>query len=159
MKMRATQILPWAYKACQISAMSLYSLSAELLEKLSMSVVATMVGYDPRLVKLYPKDFLARYNRITVDLKNLSEHSFDLIFVTVHREGSKIGDDNYYVVPLHVPELTAHSKCRCDFLSFDSFNLPFKNIRINLTTSAESSKRQVSRAYVERSRDLTKIIE
>jgi len=61
-------------------------------------------------------------------------------------------------VPINVPELGGRARCRYAFLSFDSFNLRFESIRINLTTAQEYGQRRLSKAHLERSRDLTQFI-
>jgi hypothetical protein len=132
--------------------------SPSQLEELRQAVSVALVGYDRNLERLYPADVLTRYNRITADFHNQSASSVAMLFVTVHRDGSKIGAANFYTVPISVPELTAGSTCRYEFLSFDSFNLPFDGIRINLTTPHEYEQRRLSKQYLERASDLTKYV-
>jgi hypothetical protein len=138
--------------------MSSHEPSSSQLEELSKAVSVTLAGYDGNLVRLYPADVLPRYNRITADFHNQSSSSIAMLFVTIHRDGSKIGAENFYTVPLSVPELSVGNTCRYEFLSFDSFNLPFSGIRINLTTPQEYEKRRLAKKYLERAPDLTKYI-
>ncbi|MGB8296843.1 MAG: hypothetical protein WCG85_15550 [Polyangia bacterium] len=138
--------------------MSKHEPSASQLEKFIALVGVELVSFDPGLVRLYPNDSLPRYNRIVADFDNRSSDPFGLLFVTVHRDGSSLGPENFYTVPVNVPELGGHARCRYAFLSFDSFNLRFESIRINLTTVQEYGQRRLSNAYIERSRDLTQFI-
>jgi hypothetical protein len=138
--------------------MSSHEPSSSQLERLRESAAVTLVGFDRQLVRLYPDDFLPRYNRITMEFHNKSDSSIPMLFVTVHRDGSKIGANNFYAVPLHVPELAGHRTCRYEFLSFDSFNEPFENIRVNLTTPQEYEKRRLAKKYLERAPDLTRFV-
>ena len=138
--------------------MSSHEPSPSQLEKLCESVTATFVGFDRELVRLHPDDVLPRYNRITAEFHNKSDSLIATLFVTVHRGGSKIGADNFYTVPLHVPELAPGRTCRYEFLSFDSFNERFDSIRINLTTPQEYEKRRLAKKYLERASDLTKYV-
>ena len=138
--------------------MSSHEPSPEHLERLHESILITLVDYDRQLVRLYPDNFLPRYNRITVEFRNQSDSYTTMLFVTVHRDGSTIGVDNFYTVPLHVPELTARCACRYKFLSFDSFNKPFKSIRANLNTPQEYDKRRLAKKYLERAPDLTHFV-
>ncbi|HEV7924272.1 MAG TPA: hypothetical protein VGR14_02885 [Verrucomicrobiae bacterium] len=138
--------------------MSSHEPSPSQLERLRESVTVTLVGFDRTLARLYPDDLLRRYNRVEVELHNRSDNSITMLFVTVHRDGSKIGADNFYTVPLHVPELAAHRACRYEFLSFDSFNEPFERIRASLTTPQEYAKRRLAKKYLERAPDLIKFV-
>jgi hypothetical protein len=141
-----------------VKTMSSHEPWVSQLEGLRGSVSITLVHFDKELVRLYPDDFLARYNRITVELHNRSDSSIAMLFATVHRDGSRIGEDNFYTVPLHVPELVGHSACRYEFLSFDSFNLSFESVRVNLTTPDEYTKRRLAKKYLERAPDLTHFV-
>jgi hypothetical protein len=136
--------------------MSSHEPSPSHLEELRKAVSVTLFSYDRNFVRLYPADVLPRYNRITADFHNQSSSSIAKLFVTIHRDGSKIGAENFYTVPLCVPELSVGSTCRYEFLSFDSFNLPFDGIRINLTTPQEYEKRRLAKKYIERAIDLTR---
>ena len=132
--------------------------SPSQLEKLREPATLTLAHFDKKLVRLYPDDFLPRYNRITVEVCNKADSTIAMLFITVHRDGSKIAAENYYTVPLHVPELVGHTACRYEFLSFDSFNLPFESVRVNLTTSDEYAERRLAKKYLERAIDLTQFV-
>jgi hypothetical protein len=128
--------------------------SAELLG-LQEQVLVTLVGYETELVRLQKSDFLPRYHRLTVDFHNRSESTFDRIFVTVHRNGSTLAAKNFYTVPLHLSELKPHTRCRYSILSFDSFNLPFSSVQVNITTPEEYAQRRLSPEYMKRAPQLT----
>jgi hypothetical protein len=128
------------------------------LEELRQSVSVALVEFERRLVRLYADDFLPRYNQITAEFKNLTESPIATLFLTVHRDGSKLGAENFYTVPIHVPELVGRATCRYEFLSFDSFNLPFESVRINLATPEEYAKRRLAKKYLERAPDLTHFV-
>ena len=132
--------------------------SAELIA-LSEGLSVAFLSYDPKLVRLDAIELLARYNRITLDFHNHSDTTPDRVFITVHRDGSKIGADNFYTIPLHLPELLPHTVCRYAVLSFDSFNEPFQSIRVNLTTPEEYPKRRLARNYLERAHYLATFLE
>lgn len=132
--------------------------SASQLDGLRERVSITLIHFDKKLARLYPDDFLPRYNRITVDVRNQSDTPIVTLFVTIHRDGSRIGSDNFYTVPLHVPELVGNSGCRYEFLSFDSFNLSFECVRVNLTTPDEYANRRLAKKYLERAPDLTHFV-
>jgi len=138
--------------------MSSHEPSPSQLEQLRESVAVALVRFDRELARLYPDDFLPRYNRITAEFQNRSDTPIARLFITVHRDGSKIGAENFYTVPVHVPELAAGRTCRYEFLSFDSFNERFDGIRINLTTPQEYEKRRLAKKYLERASDLTKYV-
>jgi hypothetical protein len=138
--------------------MSSHEPSSSQLEQLRESITITLVNYDRQFVRLYPDDLLPRYNRITVEFHNQSGSDLTMLFVTVHRDGSTIGIDNFYTVPLHVPQLAAHCAGRYEFLSFDSFNKPFESIRANLTTPQEYDKRRLAKKYLQRAPDLTHFV-
>jgi hypothetical protein len=139
--------------------MSSHEPSPSDLEQMFESVSVKLIGFDRELVRLYPSDFLPRYNRITIELQNRTKASIVKLFLTVHRDGSEIGEKNFYTVPLHVPELVARATLRYEFLSFDSFNKSFKTIRINLTTPQEYEERRLAKKYLERAADLTKMVQ
>ena len=128
------------------------------MEELAQSVTVKLVGFDRQLERLYPNDFLPRYHRITVEFQNRSDSAIEMLFITVHRCGSKLGIENFYTVPLHVPELTVGRTARYEFLSFDSFNLPFDNVVINMTSPQEYEKRRLAKKYLEKAPDLMRFI-
>src|SRR6516225_7013218 len=122
--------------------------SPDVLAQLCGAISVTLVGYTKELVRLHPDELLPRYNRVTADFYNKSASPAASIFVTISRDGSKIGGENFYTIPLNTPELGAGDKCRYELLSFDSFNLPFESIRINMTTPEEYVKRRLSKKYI-----------
>jgi hypothetical protein len=63
--------------------------SAELIA-LSKGISVAFLSYDSKLVRLDSTELLARYNRITLDFHNHSDTTPDRVFITVHREGSKV---------------------------------------------------------------------
>ena len=132
--------------------MSKHEPSTSQLEKLIALVGVKLVSFDRGLVRLYPNDLLPRYNWIVADFDNRSPDPFGLLFVTVHRDGSSFGPENFYTVPVNVPELGGHARGRYAFLSFDSFNLRFESIRINLTTAQEYGHRPGQRVWMIRTK-------
>jgi hypothetical protein len=147
-----------AFYVRQQAPMTLHEPSPSRLEELREAIAVTLVSFDRKLERLYPADMLPRYNRITVDFHNRSAGPIAILLVTVHRDGSKLGAENFYTEPFSVPELADGSTCRYEFLSFDAFNLPFDSIRINLTTPQEYEKRQLGKKYIEKAPILTKYV-
>lgn len=127
--------------------------SAELRE-LTQRLAVEILECDRQLMRLDKDEFLPRYNRLLLVFHNHSDAVPKRVFITVHRDGSRIGPENYYTIPLCLPELQPHTSCRYAVLAFDSFNLPFTAVRTNLTTPEEYAGRRLATKYIERAHRL-----
>ena len=130
---------------------------AELLA-LQEHLSVALLGYDTELVRLYRSDFLPRHHRLTLDFHNRSAQPFERVFITVHRDGSKYGSENFETIPLSLPELLPRTQCRYAVLSFDAFNRPFSSMRVNLTTPAECARRRPAPRYMQRAHPHAKFL-
>ena len=124
----------------------------EMLHAASDAHRVELVSYNRTLEKLEPKDFLRRYNRLRIKVQRLSDYPNSLIYLTVRRHRSKIGAENFYTVPFFVEDLRINAIAEYDLLSFDSFNLPFDSISIEMCDFKDYQKRRISKLHLERAR-------
>lgn len=115
-----------------------------------------MINWKKELEK--ESDLICRFNRININIKTNEYAIEDFILITVRRTNSKIRIDNFYTVPIYVPELKITDFGKYTFLSFDSFNLPFDDLMIEITKIEDYKKREISDRYLERSKKYTKKI-
>jgi len=111
-----------------------------------------LVSFSHTLEKLEPNDFLPRYNRVSFKIRCRSAYHHRPLFLTVRRHGSKIGADNFYTVPFFAGDIPLGSEIEYGLLSFDSFNLPFESISIEMCKPEDYAKRRVSSQHIERAR-------
>ena len=71
--------------------------SSEDLERAGEAFQLEFVCFGRQLERLEPNDFLPRYNRLRFKLSCRSQYNARPLFVTVRRNGSKIGADNYWI--------------------------------------------------------------
>lgn len=117
-----------------------------------------LVEFDRGLVRLNESDFLPRYNRVRVRLRSTTTPPSTTLYVTVRRHDTSIGSENFYTVPIYCPELKTQCECVYDIYSFDSFNLPFEGLSVNMTDPEEYRQRRLAKAYIERAQELTTLI-
>jgi len=109
-----------------------------------------LVSFSPTLEKLKPTDYLPRYNRVNVTIRCRRAYSSRPLFVTVRRHGSTVGPENYYTVPFFAGEMAVGEQHRYEILSFDSFNLPFESVTVEMCRPEDYSRRRVSSAHIDR---------
>jgi hypothetical protein len=111
-----------------------------------------LISFSRELEKLEPSDFLPRHNRIKLKIRCRAIFDSRPLFVTVRRHGSKIGADNFYTVPFFAGDISVGAEAEYELLSFDSFNLPFESISVEIAQSDDYLKRRVSLKHIERAR-------
>ena len=109
-----------------------------------------LVSFRPELEKLDASDFLPRYHRVKFKIRCLASYNRRPIFLTVRRGGSKIGAENFYTVPFFAEDLPVGAEATYDLLSFDSFNVPFESMTVEMCGPEDYQKRRVSPAHIER---------
>lgn len=105
-------------------------------------VEISLVSFDTELEKLDKDDFLPRYNRLVVTIKNNSSDTIDDLVLTVTRTGSKIGADNFDTVPMRAYDLKPGQKGKYELMVFDPFNKTFSDIEVRLSTADDLEKRK-----------------
>lgn len=127
--------------------------SAEALCIAQKAFDVVLVSFDRKLVKLDPKEFLLRYNRLRINLSCRVPHTERPVFLTVRRHGSKIGKENFYTVPFVPEPISVGEKVAYDLLSFDSFAVLFESITVEMCRPEDYEKRRVSAEHVSRAKN------
>jgi hypothetical protein len=109
-----------------------------------------LVSFSRTLEKLEPTDYLPRYNRLILRIQCCGAYSPRPLFVTVRRHGSTLGSENYYTVPFFAGKMAAGERRQYELLSFDSFNLSFESVTVEMCRPEDYSKRRVSLAHIGR---------
>jgi hypothetical protein len=102
----------------------------------------TLNSFQKELAKLDPDDFLPRFNKIVLTIENESTRTIDDLLLTVTRTGSKIGPDNYDVVPIKAYQLKPRETGKYEIMVFDPFNEEFETMEVRLTTTEDCNKRK-----------------
>lgn len=105
-------------------------------------VEITLVSFDSELSKLNKDDFLPRYNRLVLTVKNNSSETINDLILTVTRTGSKIETDNFDTVPMKTYDLKPGQKGKYELMVFDPFNESFNDIELRLSTVDDWEKRK-----------------
>ena len=105
-------------------------------------VEISLVSFDNELKKLDKSDFLPRYNRLILTIKNNSNDSIDDLILTVTRTGSKIGSDNFDTVPIKAYDLKPGQKGKYELMVFDPFNEKFEGIEVRIATVDDWEERK-----------------
>jgi hypothetical protein len=132
--------------------------SSEDLDRAGEAFQLEFVSFGGELERLEPNDFLPRYNRVRFKLRCRSHYNARPLFVTVRRHGSKIGAENYYTVPFYAEDMPVGAVREYELLSFDSFNLPFTSVSIEMCRPGDYMKRRVSLQHLERARKFASLI-
>ena|ERR1022692_260551 len=120
-----------------------YSPTEEELVQSAAAHRLKLVTFSLKLERLEPTDMLPRYNRCRVIVEKVAEFLPEIIFVTVRRQGSKLGSENFYTEPILIGSLKIGDKSQYDLLSFDAFAIPFNDIEITLCTFPDFQKRKI----------------
>lgn len=112
----------------------------------------TLVSFDRTPEKLEPSDFLPRYHRVKLRIRCRAAHTDRPLFITVRRGRSKIAGENFYTVPFFADELKIGAELEYELLSFDSFNLPFETMSVEMCRPEDYPKRRVSSQHIERAK-------
>ncbi|MGC3990225.1 MAG: hypothetical protein QM796_11195 [Chthoniobacteraceae bacterium] len=112
----------------------------------------TVLGFSRVLETLEPSEVLPRYNRIEFMIRCRAPYEPRPLFLTIRRHGSEIQADNFYTVPFFAAPLSVGAEAVYELLSFDSFNLRFENIAVEMCDPEDYAKRRVSVAHVERAK-------
>jgi hypothetical protein len=116
----------------------------------------TLVSFSRVLETLEPSDMLPRYNRVTFKIHCRAPYERRPLFLTVRRHGSEIGGDNFYTIPFFASPLSVGDKATYELLSFDSFNLRFDTMSVEMCDPEDYARRRVSAAHIERSKKFIK---
>jgi hypothetical protein len=116
----------------------------------------SLISFDRELKKLEASDFLPRYNRLTLTIKNGSPEIIDDLLLTVTRTGSKIGADNFDTVPMKTYDLKPGQTGRYELMVFDPFNEKFDGIEIRLSTEDDWKKRGKVEKWLSKSGQFSK---
>lgn len=130
----------------------------EDLERAGQAFQLELLSFMQELVRLEPSDQLPRYNRVRFNVRCRSPYGVRPLFVTVRRHGSKIGADNYYTVPFYAEDVPVGAVQEYDLLSFDSFNLAFTSMSIEMCRPDDYRNRRVSLQHLERARKFALLI-
>ncbi len=112
----------------------------------------TLLSFSRVLETLEPTDCLPRYNRVEFKIRCRGPYERRPLFLTVRRHGSQIRDDNFYTVPLFAEPLSVGDEAVYELLSFDSFNLRFDTMSVEMCDPEDYAKRRVSAAHIERAK-------
>ena len=132
--------------------------TSEDLEQAREAFEVQFVSFKRELEKLEPSDFLPRHNRVRFRIRCRSPYKARPLFVTVRRHGSKIGADNYYTVPFYAEDIPVGAVSEYELLSFDSFNLPFESLSVEMCQPDDYLERRVSLQHIERARKFASLI-
>jgi hypothetical protein len=132
--------------------------TSEDLEGAAQAFQLELVSFVRELVRLEPNDLLPRYNRVRFRVHCRSSYSARPLFVTVRRHGSKLGADNYYTVPFHAEAMPVGAMQEYELMSFDSFNLPFTSMSVEMCSPDDYRNRRVSLQHLERARKFASLI-
>jgi hypothetical protein len=116
----------------------------------------TLLSFSRVLETLEPSDSLPRYNRVEFKIRCRASYEHRPLFLTVRRHGSEIREDNFYRVPFFAAPLSVGDEEEYELLSFDSFNLRFETISIEMCDPEDYAKRRVSVAHIERAKKFAK---
>jgi hypothetical protein len=126
--------------------------TADQLVRARGAFEVSLLSFSRSLEKLDQSDFLPRYHRLALRIRCREAIDTRPLYLTVRRSGSKIAAENFYTVPFFADHLSEGSEADYDLLSFDSFNLPFESISVELCTSEDYLKRRVSPEHIERAK-------
>lgn len=70
------------------------------LNDFNSKIRVTLKSFDLQLTRLKVDDYLPRYNRIIVTIENYTSERVDDLLLTISRTGSKIGPDNFDILPI-----------------------------------------------------------
>jgi hypothetical protein len=116
----------------------------------------TLLGFSRVLETLEPTDVLPRYNRVEFKIHCRAPYERRPLFLTVRRHGSEIRGDNFYTIPFFVAHLSVGDEAVYELLSFDSFNLHFETMSVEMCDPEDYAKRRVSVAHIERAKKFAK---
>jgi hypothetical protein len=126
--------------------------AAEELALAHRAYDVALVSFNREPEKLESSELLPRYNRVKLKIRCRSTYSRRPLFLTVRRHGSKIGTENFYTVPFFAGDISAGTEAEYELLSFDSFNLPFAEISVEMCQPDDYLKRRVSLMHIERAK-------
>src|SRR5215468_4442496 len=106
--------------------------SADTLRSACDAYEVHLLSFNRELVKLEPKDFLPRYNRLRFTIRCRAPFTERPLFLTVRRRGSKLGAENFYTVPFFAGEISVGTEAEYELLSFDSFAVPFESMSVEM---------------------------
>lgn len=124
----------------------------DFLVEAAAAFTLELLEFDPVARKLDPDDFLARYHAVRFRIRCRKSCDRRPLFPNVRRHGSKIAAANFYTVPFHAEVMVPGDSALYELLSFDSFNLPFRSLSIELCAPEDYRLRRVSAKHVERAR-------
>ncbi len=129
--------------------------SAEQLASAHRAFGVALISFGPDLERLEPGEFLPRYHRLKFKVLCRSAYAPRPLYLTVRRVGSRIDADNFYTVPFFAEEMPVGAEAEYELLSFDSFNLPFQSISVELCRHEDYLRRRVSPKHIERAKMFT----
>ena len=131
-------------------ALEAHEPKAEELAFAHQAFDVALISFGRELERLEPGEFLPRYHRLKFKIRCRAAYAPRPLYLTVRRGGSKIGQENFYTVPFFAEEMSAGGEAEYELLSFDSFNLPFESVSLELCRHEDYLKRRVSPKHIER---------
>ncbi len=128
------------------------------LNEFFKKVKVTVLSFNRKLVKLYPNEFPPRYNKITISIDNQTDSIIEDLLLTIIRTGSKIGEDNFDILPIKTYGLKSNQKAKYEIKAFDPFNEKFDKIQIRLSTIDDWNERKKSDSLIKRAEEFSKRI-
>ncbi|MBC3542235.1 hypothetical protein ACFSC6_13635 [Rufibacter sediminis] len=112
------------------------------LEQFLANIVIKLKSFSQDLHKLNPTDFLPRYNKARIEIKNNTETTIEYLLLRVFRTGSSIGNDNFDTLPIRTYNLKPKEKAEYELMIFDPFNVAFTEMEISVATEKDWKERQ-----------------
>ncbi len=129
------------------------------LSDFNSKIRVTLKSFDLQLIRLNADDFLPRYNRIIVTIENYTSVRVDDLLLTITRTGSKIGPDNFDILPIKTYGLDPNEKGIYELKAFDPFNEKFENIEIRLATMNDWENRRKVDNWLKKAGEFAKRID
>ncbi len=122
------------------------------LARAHLAFEVTLISFSRELHRLEPNEVAARYHCLKFRIRCRSTCDSRPLFLTVRRGSSDIGAENFSTVPFFAKALPPGAEAEYELLSFDSFNLPFASMTVEMCRFEDYMKRRVSLAYLKKAR-------
>ena len=133
------------------------------LEKFISLVKVQLLSYDKERIP-YPNasgkfSWIPRCNKVIIEINNNSDEIIEDILLTVIRNNSKIGNDNFDTIPIKTYQLLPKSKGKYEIIVFDAFNEKFEGMDIRISTKDDWEKRKKVDNLLNRASEFSKRID
>lgn len=128
------------------------------LKDFNSNIKIETVSIDLKLYKLHEKDYLPRFHKVKIKIRNDTKYTIENLILRVDRIGSKIGGENFDILPITTYTLLPSTVGKYALMIFDPFNEKFISFSFKVADEIDWQRRQKVDKWLNQASDFSKRI-